>query len=129
MLRRIAAFILVSTIVAAQNAAPAKPKPPTPEERWLHPAQRVTAAIDSDLWRMPRHLHAMTLANLASIWWKDDASSARKWIETAVDDVTLVPANEAEPDRALRLRGARVILSLLTPSTPVCGRRWSTQWR
>jgi len=105
-------FMLVSALGLAQ-AVPLKPK--AAEERWLQPAQRITAAIDSDLFRLPRLMQAVAQAQLAAIWWMQDPVSARKWMGAAVDKVTQAPENEADSERTQRIRAARLILPVVTP--------------
>jgi hypothetical protein len=81
----------------------------------LRPAQRVTTTIESELFRLPRPMQAVAMAQLAAIWWKQEPVSARKWMGTAVDMVTQAPANEEEPERARRILAARLILPMVTP--------------
>ena len=108
-------FVLLGAIAAALAVPPAKPKAPTPDERWLRPAQRITATIDSELFRLPRPMQAVAQAQLAAIWWTQEPVSARKWMATAVDTVTQAPQNEADSERTQRIRAARLILPMVTP--------------
>jgi hypothetical protein len=115
MLRTCGCWFLLTLFAAAQAGQPAKPRVPTPEERWLQPAQRMTTTIESELFRLPRPMQAVAMAQLAAIWWKQEPVSARKWAGTAVDTVTQAPQNEADIDRTQRIRAARLVLPLVTP--------------
>lgn len=107
--------VVAVVLVARAQKASSAIKAPTPEERWLRPAQRLSASIDSDLWRLSPPQQAVARAQLASIWWNHDPTSARTWASAAVDWLTHTPENELDSDRAQRIRAARIALSLITP--------------
>jgi hypothetical protein len=102
---------------------PAKPKPVPPEEKWLYPAQRVSADLESQAWRVKRDLHAVAAATLGATWWKQDRTAAEHWIYPAVDEITIAAQDEADADRGRRLDAARRVLALVTPLDPILRER------
>lgn len=104
------------TEIRKSPADPApKPKPIPPEDLWLYPAQRLSASIESDAWRIRRDLHAIGFATLSAAWWKLDRSAAEHWMYPAVDEVAIGSQDEAAIDRVRRLEAARRVLALVTP--------------
>ena len=91
-----------------------KPKPIPPEDLSLYPAQRLSAVIEADAWRMRRDLHAVGMATLGAAWWKQDRGAAEHWIYPAVDEVTIASQDESDTDRVRRLEAMRRVLGLVT---------------
>lgn len=95
--------------------APAKPPAAPPEEVWLYPAQRVSADLESQSWRMRRDLHGIAMATLAAAWVKQDRMAAEHRMLPAVDDIAVAPQEESRADRARRIDAAHRLMALLAP--------------
>jgi hypothetical protein len=120
---------LIATTSLAQAPQDKKPSPsskavpnqpetkakPTPEELWLYPAQKLSADVESQAWRMRHDLHAILFATLGAAWWKQDRGAAERWIYPAVDEVTIASQDEPELEHVRRLEAARRVLVLVTP--------------
>ncbi len=103
--------------------AAAKPQPPSAEEKWLYPAQRVSADLEASAANLKRDLHAVAFTTLGSYWWKQDKPAAERWIYPAVDEITIVPQEESDSDRNIRLEAARRVLAIVTPLDPILRER------
>lgn len=99
-----------------QKSEPAvKLKPLTVEEKWLYPAQRISADLESQFWRAKRELHAVGIATLGSYWWKQDRTAAEHWIYPAVDELTFASQLESGEERGARLQSMRRVLAVVSP--------------
>lgn len=102
-----------------KSQAPPKPKPVPPEEKWLYPAQRLSADLEEQSWRLKRELKSVALATLGSYWWKQDRAAAERWVIPAVESMTIVPQEESEADRTNRLDALRRLLAVVGPLEPM----------
>lgn len=96
-----------------------KPAGPTAEEKWLYPAQRVSADLDEQSWRLKSGLKEVALATLGSYWWKQDRGTAERWVLPAVEAMTIVPQEESEIDRNGRVDGVRRLMAIVGPLDPM----------
>ncbi len=126
------ALLLLSVPVVAQVPAATpkrqasseakKPTRPT-AAHWLQAAEKFTADVTDEAWRLTALDHALLDVRLCSLWWAANQERARIWCASAADAVSHKPQQESDDERNARLIAAREIIRVVSPLDSALGQQ------
>ena len=86
-----------------------------PADAWLIRAQALTDELMADAVALDTLDRSLLWGRLGQIWWKNDSTKARAWIQKALDTVESVSDQDKPEARRRKINTDRALLSIIGP--------------
>lgn len=110
--RRALTFSLLMLILFTGATGQSDKKPP---DLWLTRAQALTDELVTDAVALDTLDRALLWGRLGQIWWKNEPTRARAWVQKAVSTVESVAEQESPDLRRRRVSAVRALLNITIP--------------